>query len=163
MMMIRLGQHDQAEELLRGVLREAEVDADAERMSECYEGLALIAAHRGRDGQALELFQQALEVGDPPHPAQRPDLYIEMARLHPYAYTYFNGFAGGVQGALRMILMRDRSAEQREDAIPGRLRHIALVAMHRVHHQLERGIDQAARLLRVEVLDQLHRTLDVGE
>jgi hypothetical protein len=23
----------------------------------------------------------------------------EMAQLHPYAYTYFNGFAGGVQGA----------------------------------------------------------------
>ena len=71
--------------------------------------------------------------------------------------------AGGVQGALRMILMRDRRAEQREDAIPRRLRHIALVAMHRVHHQLERGIDQAARLLRVEVLDQLHRALDVRE
>jgi hypothetical protein len=35
--------------------------------------------------------------------------------------------------------------------------------MHRVHHQLERGIGQAPRLLRVEVLDQLHRTLDVGK
>ena len=35
--------------------------------------------------------------------------------------------------------------------------------MHRVHHQLERRIDQAARVLRVEVLDQLHRALDVGE
>jgi transcriptional regulator with XRE-family HTH domain len=76
MMMIRLEQYEEAEELLRGVLREAEVDADAERMSECYEGLALISARRGHDRQALELFQQALEVGDPPHPAQRPDLYI---------------------------------------------------------------------------------------
>jgi hypothetical protein len=51
-----------------------------------------------------------------------------------------------------MILMSERRAEEREDAIPGRLRHIALVAMHRVHHQLERGIDQAARFLRVEIL-----------
>jgi tetratricopeptide (TPR) repeat protein len=82
MMMIRLEQFDQAEELLRGVLREAEVDADAERMSECFEGLALIAARRGRDGQAMQLFNQALEVGDAPHPAQRPELYIELARLH---------------------------------------------------------------------------------
>jgi hypothetical protein len=62
-----------------------------------------------------------------------------------------------------MILMRERSAEQREDAIPGRLRDIALVAMHRIHHQLERGIDQAAPFLRVKVLDQFHRSLDVGE
>jgi tetratricopeptide (TPR) repeat protein len=82
MMMIRLEQYEQAEELLRGVLREAEVDADAERMSECYEGLGLIAARRGRDSHALELFQQALDVGEPPHPAQRPDLYIELARLY---------------------------------------------------------------------------------
>jgi hypothetical protein len=28
--------------------------------------------------------------------------------------------------------------------------------MRRFAHQLERGIDQAARLFRVEVLDQLH-------
>src|SRR5690348_1153781 len=62
-----------------------------------------------------------------------------------------------------MILMRDRGAEQREDTVAGRLRHIALVAMHRVHHQLERGIDQPARLLRVEVLDQLHRALYIAE
>ncbi|TMB85799.1 MAG: tetratricopeptide repeat protein, partial [Chloroflexi bacterium] len=82
MMMIRLQQYEEAEEMLRGVLREAEVEADTERMSECYEGLGLIAARRGRDGHALTLFRQALEVGDPPHPAQRPDLYIELARLH---------------------------------------------------------------------------------
>jgi bacterioferritin-associated ferredoxin len=35
--------------------------------------------------------------------------------------------------------------------------------MHRVHHQLERGVDEAARLFRVEVLDQIHRTLDIGK
>jgi tetratricopeptide (TPR) repeat protein len=82
MMMIRLEQYDQAEELLRGVLREAEVDADAERIGECYEGLGLIAVRRGRDEVAMELFERAVDVGDPPHPAQRPELYIELARLH---------------------------------------------------------------------------------
>src|SRR5205807_560267 len=35
------------------------------------------------------------------------------------------------QRPLRMVFVRDRRPEQREDAIPGRLRHIALVAMHR--------------------------------
>ena len=48
------------------------------------------------------------------------------------------------QRALRMVFMRDRRPKQREDAIPGRLRRIALLAMHRVHHQVERGIDGRA-------------------
>jgi tetratricopeptide (TPR) repeat protein len=82
MMMIRLESYDQAEELLRGVMREAEVEADGERMSEAYEGLGLIAARRGEDRQAVELLEHATEVGDPPNPAQRPDLYIELARLY---------------------------------------------------------------------------------
>jgi tetratricopeptide (TPR) repeat protein len=82
MMMIRLESYDQAEELLRGVMREAEVEADGERMSEAYEGLGLIAARRGHDRQAVELLEHATEVGDPPNPAQRPDLYIELARLY---------------------------------------------------------------------------------
>src|SRR3954463_8456345 len=72
MMMIRLEQYEEAEELLRGVLREAEVDADAERISEAYEGLGLIAARRGRDQTALELLTASLDTGVPPHPAQRP-------------------------------------------------------------------------------------------
>ena len=82
MMMIRLEQYDEAEELLRGVLREAQVDADADRKSEAYEGLGLVAARRGRDQAALELLQHALDTGAAPHPAQRPDLYIELARLY---------------------------------------------------------------------------------
>ena len=59
--------------------------------------------------------------------------------------------------------MRDRRAEQREDAVAGRLHDVAVVAMDRVDHQLQRRIDDRARLLGVEVLHQLHRALDVGE
>jgi hypothetical protein len=32
-----------------------------------------------------------------------------------------------------------------------------------IYHELQCGIDNGARLFRVEVLDQLHRALDVGE
>ena len=62
-----------------------------------------------------------------------------------------------------MVLVRDRRAEQREDAVAGGLHDVAVVAMDRVHHQLERRIDDRARLLGIEVLHQLRRALDVGE
>ena len=59
--------------------------------------------------------------------------------------------------------MGDRRAEQREDAVAGRLHDIAIVAMRRVDHQLQCGIDNRARLFGVEVLHQLGRSLDVRE
>src|SRR6266851_6628925 len=62
-----------------------------------------------------------------------------------------------------MVLVRDRCAEQREDAIAGQLHDITVVAMGGVHHQLERGIDHGARLLGIEILHHLGRTLDVRE
>ena len=62
-----------------------------------------------------------------------------------------------------MILVRDRRAEQGEDSIAGRLHDVAVVAMDRIDHQLERGIDERARLLGIEVLHQVHRALDIGE
>jgi hypothetical protein len=62
-----------------------------------------------------------------------------------------------------MILMSDRSAEQRENAVSRRLRHIALVAMNGVHHQFGRRIDDSPRLFGIEVLHQVHRPFDVGE
>ena len=62
-----------------------------------------------------------------------------------------------------MVLMRDRRAEQREDAVAGRLRDVAAIAMHRRHHQLQHRVDDRARLLGIEVAHQLGRALDVGE
>ena len=69
----------------------------------------------------------------------------------------------GVKRALRMVLVRDRRAEQREDPVAGGLHDVAVVAMHRVDHQLQRRIDDRARFFGVEVLLQLGRALDVGE
>ena len=62
-----------------------------------------------------------------------------------------------------MILVRDRRAEQREDAVAGGLHDVTVVAMDRVDHQPQRWVNDRTGLLGVEVLHQLHRTLDVGK
>ena len=70
---------------------------------------------------------------------------------------------GSVERALRMVFVGHRRTEQRKYAVAGRLHDVAVVAMRGVDHQLERGIDDRARLLGVEVLHQLHRALDIRE
>ena len=62
-----------------------------------------------------------------------------------------------------MVLVGQRSAKHREDAVAGRLHHVAVVAMHRRDHQLEGGIDDGAGFLWVEVLLQFGGALDVGK
>jgi hypothetical protein len=62
-----------------------------------------------------------------------------------------------------MVFVRDGRAEQREDAVAGRLHDVAVVTAHRVDHQLQRGIENRARFFGIEVLFQLGRSLDVGE
>ena len=70
---------------------------------------------------------------------------------------------GSIECTLRVVIMGERSAKQGKDAITRLLHDISVVAMDRVDHQLERGIDSGTGLFRVEVLHQLHRTFDVGE
>jgi tetratricopeptide (TPR) repeat protein len=82
MVMARMGRLDDAEELLRGVLREAEVNGDGERMSEAYEGLGLVAAGRGDDREARRLLEQALDAGAPPDPSQRVQLYGRLQEIY---------------------------------------------------------------------------------
>ena len=54
-------------------------------------------------------------------------------------------------------------SEQREDSIAGGLHDVTVVATGRVDHELQRRVDNRARLLRIEVLHQLRGALDVGE
>ena len=54
-------------------------------------------------------------------------------------------------------------AEQRKYPVAGRLRHVSVVVMHGVHHDLQCRVDDGARLFRIEIFDQFHRTLDIGE
>ena len=62
-----------------------------------------------------------------------------------------------------MVLVRDGRTKQREDPVAGGLHDVAVVAVDRVDHQLQCGIDNRARLFGIEVLLKLGRALDVGE
>ncbi len=59
--------------------------------------------------------------------------------------------------------MRDRRPEDRENTVAGRLHDVAVVATHRVDHQLQCRVNNRARFLGVEILLQLGRALDVRE
>src|SRR5258705_7638324 len=69
----------------------------------------------------------------------------------------------GVAGAQRMILVGQRRAEERHDAVAHHLVDGPLVVMDGLHHALQDGIQELARLLRIPVRQQLHRALQVGE
>src|SRR5229473_2608376 len=62
-----------------------------------------------------------------------------------------------VQRALRMVLVCDRRAKQRENPVACRLHDVAVVEMRRVDHQLERWVDNCARLFGVKAAHQLGR------
>jgi hypothetical protein len=68
-----------------------------------------------------------------------------------------------VARADRMILMGERRAEKRHDAVAHHLIHRALVAVNRFHHPFENRIQEPARLVRVALGEQLHRAFHVGE
>ena len=58
--------------------------------------------------------------------------------------------------------MGDWRTEQREDAVTRGLRDVSAVAADRDDHQLECRVDDASRFLRVVVLFEFGRALDVG-
>jgi hypothetical protein len=62
-----------------------------------------------------------------------------------------------------MVFMREGRTKQRKNAVPSRLHDVAAVVVSGVDHQLECRIDKRPGFFRVEVLHQLHGTLDVGE
>ncbi len=70
---------------------------------------------------------------------------------------------GRLAGADRMILVRQRRAKQRHDAVAHHLVDGALVAVDCGDHPLEHWIQDASCLFRIAVDQQLHRALEVGE
>ena len=69
----------------------------------------------------------------------------------------------GVARAHRVVLVGERRAEQRHDPVAHHLVDGALVAVDGLHHPLEHGVEELARLLGIAVGEQLHRALEVGE
>src|SRR5262249_27367208 len=59
---------------------------------------------------------------------------------------------GGIERTLRVVFVRIRRAEQRKDDVTGRLHHVSVVAADGVDHETERGIDDGAGLLWIEIL-----------
>ena len=70
---------------------------------------------------------------------------------------------GGVAGAHRVVLMRQRCPKQGHDAIAHDLVDGAFVLVHGRHHAVEHRIEQLPRLLGVALGQQLHRPLEVGK
>ena len=62
-----------------------------------------------------------------------------------------------------MILVGERRAEQRHDAVAHHLVDRALVAMDGLHHPFEHRVEDAPRLFGIAVGEQLHGALEVGE
>jgi hypothetical protein len=69
----------------------------------------------------------------------------------------------GIASEDAVILVSNRRSEQGHDAVAHYLVHCAFVTMYSLDHVLEYGIENSARLLRVAVGQELHRTLEVSE
>ena len=70
---------------------------------------------------------------------------------------------GGVERALRMILMGNRRPKQGKDTVAGGLNDVAVVATHRIDHQLEGRVDDGARFLGIQILLKAGGVYDVDE
>jgi hypothetical protein len=62
-----------------------------------------------------------------------------------------------------VIFVGNRRTKQRHDPVAHHLVDSALKTMNRLHHVLEDGVEQLARLLGIAVCEQFHGTLQVGE
>ena len=69
----------------------------------------------------------------------------------------------GVAGAHGVVLMGQRRAEQRHDAITQNLIDDPAVAPHRIHHNAQDRIEMFAHLLRIELLDETCRVANIRE
>ena len=78
--MIGLLEYDRADELLRGVLRDADAAGDDATASLALEALGTIATRLGREALARDLLVEAIARGGMPDPAERTQLYFDLAR-----------------------------------------------------------------------------------
>jgi len=69
----------------------------------------------------------------------------------------------GIQCPLCVVLVGERRAEQCKNTVTGRLGDVAIVPMHRRHHQLQHRVDERASIFGIKIALQLSGTLDVSE
>src|SRR3989442_10087133 len=62
-----------------------------------------------------------------------------------------------------MIFVGDGRAKEGKDTVAQRLGHIALIAMHRLHHELEGRVNDAASVFGIEIFDEGSGVFDVGK
>jgi hypothetical protein len=101
-------------------------------------------------------------------PSINPSSYLE--RRSPLATQAFAQASDlflkpqrGVERALRMILMGNRCPKQGKNTIAGGLNDVAVVATHRIDHQLENRVDDGARFLGIQILLKAGGVYDVDE
>ena len=123
------------------------------------------------DDVPLRGVVHAQVVADPPHddlagvqahphrelePALAPHVFGERAELA-------RQIQGGRTGALGVVLVGDRGAEERHDAVAGVLVDGPLVSVNAARKDPEQAIEQAMPFLGIDALRELHRAHDVGE
>src|SRR4051812_50215817 len=94
-LLIGLGRLDEADRVLSEMLDQATAAGDEELAGRALEGLGAVASERGLEARALHLYEQAIERGGRPDPAERESLYTHTARLRSFA-----GDAGGAVGLI---------------------------------------------------------------
>ena len=123
------------------------------------------------DDVALGGVVHAKVVADPPHHDLAGVQAHPHRELEPALAAHVLGeraelvrqVQGGRTGPLGMVLVRDRGAEQRHDAVAGVLVDGALVAVNAVRQDPEEAIEEAVPFLGIDALGELHRAGHVGE
>jgi hypothetical protein len=101
-------------------------------------------------------------AGVEPHPYREVEtpLQSQLVRVAPQRVPQPDR---RVARALRVVLVRDRCAEQRHDPIAGVLVDRPVEAVHAVGQDLEEAVEDAVPLLRIDLLRELDRALHVRE
>jgi hypothetical protein len=91
-------------------------------------------------------------AGIEPHPRRHLQAVGAAHRFRIAAHGRLHG-QSGVTGPHGVILVGHRGPEERHDTIPEHLIHRAFVAVHGVHHDVQRRVQEPAGLFGIETLD----------